>query len=414
MNKILSLVKKRYIVLFPIVSMIFIAQFDKYSELTSSGTFGAALRLCIPICLAGVGAIYSERSGIVNIGLEGMMIMGTWFGAWAGWLYGPWYGVLAGFLGGALFGLIHAIGTVTFQVDHIVSGVAINILAAGVARFLSVVAYADVPSGGATQSPRVDDRISQISIPYLSGGEINDEKTFDLFGSLESLDIFLISDIFGLLGGLTRNISLFSILALSLVPISVWILWSTNFGLQLRSVGEYPVGSESVGVNVYLMKYIGVTASGAFAGLAGAYLVIESAGIYREGQTGGRGFIGLASMIFGNWKPLGTFLGSGLFGYADSLQLRSEESVHGLLLLIVLILLLVAIRSFFAKKIKSAVGALSVAILFAIWFFNSSTVPNEFVFFTPHITTLIVLSFASQRLRMPKFIGKSYRKGEAT
>ena len=119
-------------------------------------------------------------------------------------------------------------------------------------------------------------------------------------------------------------------------------------------------------------------------------------------------------MIFGNWKPLGTFLGSGLFGYADSLQLRSEESVHGLLLLIVLILLLVAIRSFFAKKIKSAVGALSVAILFAIWFFNSSTVPNEFVFFTPHITTLIVLSFASQRLRMPKFIGKSYRKGEAT
>ena len=176
MNKILSLVKKRYIVLFPIVSLIFIAQFDKYSELTSSGTFGAALRLCIPICLAGVGAIYSERSGIVNIGLEGMMIMGTWFGAWAGWLYGPWYGVLAGFLGGALFGLIHAIGTVTFQVDHIVSGVAINILAAGVARFLSVVAYADVPSGGATQSPRVDDRISQVSIPYLSGGEINDEN----------------------------------------------------------------------------------------------------------------------------------------------------------------------------------------------------------------------------------------------
>ena len=153
MNKLFSFIKKRYLIIVPILLLIFVAQIERYSELTSSGTFGAALRLSIPICLAGVGAIYSERCGIVNIGLEGMMVIGTWFGAWAGWFYGPWYGVLAGLLGGALFGLIHAVGTITFQVDHIVSGVAINILAAGVARFLSVVAYADVPAGGATQSP---------------------------------------------------------------------------------------------------------------------------------------------------------------------------------------------------------------------------------------------------------------------
>ena len=102
------------------------------------------MRLAIPILLAGLGGIFSERSGVVNIGLEGMMIMGTWFGAWAAWLYGPWYGImLQVFFGGAMFGLIHAIATVSFQVDHIVSGVAINILAAGVARFLNVVAYAD-------------------------------------------------------------------------------------------------------------------------------------------------------------------------------------------------------------------------------------------------------------------------------
>ena len=255
MNRLFQFLKKRYLVFIPIILLIFVAQIDRYSELTSSGTFGAALRLCIPICLAGVGAIYSERCGIVNIGLEGMMVIGTWFGAWAGWFYGPWYGVLAGLLGGALFGLIHAVGTITFQVDHIVSGVAINILAAGVARFLSVVAYADVPAGGATQSPRVDERIEKISIPYLSGGKINESDTADVFGSLEALDLFLISDLFGLLGGLTRNISYFSILAVLLVPVSVWILWSTSFGLQLRSVGEYPVGSESVGVNVYLIFF---------------------------------------------------------------------------------------------------------------------------------------------------------------
>ena len=412
MNKLFSFIKKRYLIIVPILLLIFVAQIERYSELTSSGTFGAALRLSIPICLAGVGAIYSERCGIVNIGLEGMMVIGTWFGAWAGWFYGPWYGVLAGLLGGALFGLIHAVGTITFQVDHIVSGVAINILAAGVARFLSVVAYADVPAGGATQSPRVDERIEKISIPYLSGGKINESDTADVFGSLEALDLFFISDLFGLLGGLTRNISYFSILAILLVPVSVWILWSTSFGLQLRSVGEYPVGSESVGVNVYLMKYIGVTISGAFAGLAGAYLVIESAGIYREGQTGGRGFIGLAAMIFGNWKPFGTFLGSSLFGYADSLQLRSEESVHGLLIIIVCVLFVVGIRSFIKKNLRTAIVSFIFSGLFLFWFLNSSTIPNEFVFFTPHITTLIVLSFASQRLRMPKFIGKAYKKGE--
>ena len=131
----INFVKKHYLIILPIVFIVLIAQMDKYYQLTTSGTFGASIRLAIPICLAGLGGMFSERTGVVNIGLEGMMIMGTWFGAWAAWLYGPWYGILAGILGGALFGLIHAVGTVTFQVDHIVSGVAINILAAGVARF---------------------------------------------------------------------------------------------------------------------------------------------------------------------------------------------------------------------------------------------------------------------------------------
>jgi ABC-type uncharacterized transport system permease subunit len=400
--------KKNYLIFLPIAFIVLIAQVDKYDQLTTSGTFGAAIRLAIPICLAGLGGMFSERTGVVNIGLEGMMIMGTWFGAWAAWMYGPWYGILAGIIGGAMFGLIHAIGTVTFQVDHIVSGVAINILAAGVARFLNVVAYADQPTQSATQSPRIDGQVGDFTLPYLSGGS----ETSNFFGYLQDLDVPFLSDFAGLLLGATSNLSYISIFALTLIPIAAWVLWSTSFGLQMRSVGELPTGSESLGVNVYLMKYIGVMISGGFAGLAGAYLVLESSGIYREGQTAGRGFIGLASMIFGNYKPLGIFLGSGLFGFADALQLRSDEAVHGLLILISLILLIITIKQFIEKKYMNSAISIALSIAFLIWFLNSETVPSEFVYFTPHITTLIVLSSASQKLRMPKKVGQPYRKGE--
>ena len=404
----INVLKKNYLIILPIVFIVLIAQVDKYDQLTTSGTFGAAIRLAIPICLAGLGGMFSERSGIVNIGLEGMMIMGTWFGAWAAWLYGPWYGILAGIIGGAMFGLIHAVGTVTFQVDHIVSGVAINILTAGVARFLNVVAYADQPTQSSTQSPRIDGEVGDFTMPYLSGGG----ETPSLFGYLQDLDIPFISDLSGLLLGATSNLSYISIFALVLIPIAAWVLWSTPFGLQMRSVGELPTGSESLGVNVYLMKYIGVMISGGFAGLAGAYLVLESSGIYREGQTAGRGFIGLASMIFGNYKPLGIFMGSGLFGFADALQLRSDDAVHGLLVLISLILLIISIKQLIDKKYINAALSVSLSIGFLVWFLNSETVPSEFVYFTPHITTLIVLSSASQKLRMPKKVGQPYRKGE--
>jgi ABC-type uncharacterized transport system permease subunit len=400
--------KKNYLIFLPIAFIVLIAQVDKYDQLTTSGTFGAAIRLAIPICLAGLGGMFSERTGVVNIGLEGMMIMGTWFGAWAAWMYGPWYGILAGIIGGAMFGLIHAIGTVTFQVDHIVSGVAINILAAGVARFLNVVAYADQPTQSATQSPRIDGQVGDFTLPYLSGGS----ETSNFFGYLQDLDVPFLSDFAGLLLGATSNLSYISIFALTLIPIAAWVLWSTSFGLQMRSVGELPTGSESLGVNVYLMKYIGVMISGGFAGLAGAYLVLESSGIYREGQTAGRGFIGLASMIFGNYKPLGIFLGSGLFGFADALQLRSDEAVHGLLILISLILLIITIKQFIEKKYMNSAISIALSIAFLIWFLSSENVPSEFVYFTPHITTLIVLSSASQKLRMPQKIGQPYRKGE--
>ncbi|MGH3441525.1 MAG: ABC transporter permease [Nitriliruptorales bacterium] len=379
-------------------------------ELTSSANFGAALRLAVPIALAGLGGLYAERTGIINIGLEGMMILGTWSAGWAGWHYGVWWGVAFGVLGGIAGALLHSVATVNFGVDHIISGVAINILALGVARFLSVVIYVPGTGGGSTQSPRVQGDVGEFTLPFLAGGKLGPWRTPDLFGGLERLDWFLVSDIGGLLKGLTGRLSLLTIIALLLIPFTWWFLWRTPLGLRLRSAGENPYAAESLGVPVYTVKHIGVLISGALAGLGGAFLVVEAAGIYREGQTGGRGFIGLASMIFGNWRPTGTWLGAGLFGFTDALQLRSEGAVHALLLFLAVALIAVALQRW--RKPRAALVSLAGGAAFFTWFLVTDTVPNEFVFFTPHVVTILVLVFASQRLRMPAADGLRYRKGE--
>ncbi len=384
------------------------------TALTSSGTFGAAIRLGVPILLAGLGALYAERAGVVNIGLEGMMILGTWFGAWAGVEFGAWPGVLFGVLGGALGGLVHAVATVTFGIDHIVSGVAINILAAGVARFLSVVAFTG-HGGGATQSPQVTGSIQKVTVPFLAGGDLIGWRTPDLFGWIEGRRWVVVSDLAALLKGLTSEISLLTVLAFALVVLSYYVLWRTAFGLRLRSVGEHPVAAESLGVRVYTMKYVGVVISGGMAGLGGAYLVLEAAKIYRENQTAGRGFIGLAALIFGNWRPGGVAAAAGIFGYADSLHLRSESAAHGLLLFVAIALGAGAIW-FAARRRRPAAAAAMAAIggLTLVWFLSTDTVPREFVFFLPHLTTLLVLSLASQRLRPPAADGRPYRRGQAS
>ena len=381
-------------------------------DLTSSGTFGAALRLGTPIFLAGLGGVYAERVGIVNIGLEGMLILGTWFGAWAGWQWGPWTGLVVGVLAGMLGGLLHALATVTFNVDHIVSGVALNILAFGGMRFLSVVTYGAETGGGATQSPPISDVIGKASVPVLSGGEIMGWESPDLLGSLESQRWFFLSDLAGLLRGLTVDVSWAVIVAVALVPATWWFLWRTPLGLRMRSVGEHPVAAESLGVNVYRMKYLGVILSGGMAGLGGAILVTEFARIYREGQTGGRGFIGLASMIMGNWRPGGAAAAGGLFGFTFALELRDEPAVHALLLLIALAGMAAGIWMGYRKKWAPAVWLVGAGLAALVVFFSTDSIPREFVFVAPYVTTLVVMSLASQHLRMPAADGRPYRRGQ--
>lgn len=373
-------------------------------ELTSSGTAGAALRLAVPIGLAALGGLWAERAGVVNIGLEGMLILGTWFGAYVGFEVGPWWGVLAGLAAGAVGGLLHAIATVTFGVDHVVSGVAINLLGAGVAQYLSQVFYGDgqVPGAGPTQSAVVSP-LPDVSLPLLSSGP-------DLLRDLEGTGLFFLSDAAGILGGLTRDVSLLTLLAVLLVPLSFFVLWRTSFGLRLRSVGENPVAADSLGVAVYRMKYAAVVVSGAMAGLGGASLIIGS--IYREGQTAGRGFIGLAAVIFGNWRPGGLAAGAGLFGYADALQLRAGNAVRGLLLLVALLLVVIAVVQLVRRRLPMTVAALGIGLAFFLWYSVVDSVPTQLVGFTPHLVTLVVLAAASQRLRPPAADGQPYRRGQ--
>ena len=373
--------------------------------LTSSSTFATALLLAVPIGLAALGGLFSERAGVVNIGLEGMLILGTWGAGYAGYQWG-WAGaIIGGVLFGAAGGLVHAVATVTFGVDHVVSGVAINILAAGIVRFLSELIYVDNPAGGGvTQSPALSSRPPSFSLPVLSDGP-------DLLGDLADRQWFLVSDVAGLLRGATSGVGVLTLVAVLLVPISYVVLWRTAFGLRLRSCGENPAAADSLGVPVYRMKYIAVVISGGLAGLGGVALVFV-ANTYREGQTGGRGFIGLAALIFGNWRPGGLAAGAGLFGFADGLQLRSRTAVVALLLLLAVLLLAVAVLQTVRGKYLQAVLAAGFAVLSLVGFLTIEELPEGIVSFTPHLITLLVLSLASQRLRMPKADGLVYRRGE--
>lgn len=394
-----------------VVALALVRVLTGADDLTSAGTFSATLRLAVPIALVALGGVFAERTGVVNIGLEGMMILGTWFGAYGAVQYGPWWGVVLGIVGGALGGLVHAVATVTFNVDHVVSGVALNILGAGVARFLSVLAYTGdgaIEGGGSTQSPRTAG-IANVDLPFLAGGF----DTPDVLGRIARWRWFVISDVAAALRALTGNLSWLTILTFALIAGSVWLLWHTALGLRMRSVGEHPSAAESLGVDVYRMKYLGVVLSGAFAGLGGAFLVLEASGFYREGQTGGRGFIGLAAVIFGNWHPVGAAAGALLFGFADALQLRNADAVHALLLFIAFAAGLGALWAAWRRKRVQAIVLAVVTAGFAVWFATSDTVPNQFVFFTPHLATLLVLAFATQRLRPPAADGVGYRKGQS-
>jgi len=198
--------------------------FDNTSLLTAEGSSRAMLRWGVPILLAGLGGLFSERAGVVNIGLEGMMVLGTWFGAWGALEFGAWWGVLIGALGGALGGVLHEVATVQFGVDHVISGVAINILAQGFTRFMSSEVFAKRfkdDGGSITQSPRVP-TVGRFTFPFLAGGKLGGWKTPDVLGWFERKHWFFVSDISGIVRGLVSTMSWVTVFAVAMVPFAAW------------------------------------------------------------------------------------------------------------------------------------------------------------------------------------------------
>lgn len=399
-------------VIFALLGILLLTVVQTLSDterLTAVSTSREMLRWAIPVLLAGLGGLFAERAGVVNIGLEGMMILGMWFGAWGALEFGPWIGLLVGVGGGALGGLLHALATVTFGVDQIISGVAINVLAPGITRYLSQEVW-----GSPTQSPSTPG-IGDWDVPVLAGGSIFGWESPDILLTIGKWEWWFISDVADLTRGVMRGTSLLAIMALLLVPISAWVLWRTGFGLRLRISGEHPQAGEAQGINIYKYKYIAVIISGALAGLGGVIISSpELSGQFLEGNSNGRGFIGLAAVIFGNWRPVGILLGSLLYGYVFGLDLKDLDGTASRALLLVNTIALsgVAVWALTKRRTVDAVAAILLAGAAFIWWMLAETVPGWWSNILPYVVVLIVLIFFSQRLRPPAAAGDPYRRGE--
>ena len=259
-----------------------------------SALIAAMLRFATPLTLAALGGIVSERSGVVNIGLEGMMLMGAFFGILGSDLTGSWVlGLLLGMAAGGVLALVHAAFSIHLRADQIVSGTAINLLALGITGYVYVDHYGD------QGTPDDIARVPDIRLPVIE-------------------DIPFVGDAIG-------HANLLTWLALVLVGVLSVILFRTARGLRLRSVGEHPRAAETAGISVYGTRYVAVVTSGMLAALGGAYLSIAFLGSFNEGMTQGRGFIALAAVIFGNWRPVGALAAALLFGFSSALAQRLPE-----------------------------------------------------------------------------------------
>ncbi len=293
-----------------------------------------ALRAAVPLMLGSLSGLFCERSGVVNIGIEGMMLAGA-FGAFVikvatnSWPLG--LSLLAATISalviGGLMGFFHAVMSIRFKVDQIISGTVIIILASGLTTYLF---DPTVSSEG---------KFGNIAIPLLSEIPVIGRVIFD-------------------------NAPV-TYAALILVVVVNYMLFRSKWGLRTRAVGEHPRAADTVGIPVNRMRYMNVTIGGMVAGLAGAFLVLEAVGQFKEGMTAGRGFISLAALIFGNWTPVGAFSASILFGYTQALQ--NELLLAGI-----------------------------------------TTVPRHFISMIPYVTTLVVLAGFVGTARPPAALGTPY------
>jgi ABC-type uncharacterized transport system permease subunit len=259
-----------------------------------SALLAAMLRYATPLIFASIGGLFSERAGVVNIGLEGMMLTGAFFAIMsADKLDSWWLGLIVGMLSGGALALVHAFFAIHLRADQIVGGTAINFLALGLTGYLFIDIYGT--DGTPTDIPEIPD----VRLGFLDGTGF----AGDIFGQL-NLMIWL---------------------ALLLIPTTWVVMFKTPIGLRIRAVGEHPRAADTVGINVYAVRYAAVVVSGMLAAAGGAYLSIGFVNSFAENMTAGRGFIALAALIFGNWRPFGAAAACMLFGFSSALAQRLPE-----------------------------------------------------------------------------------------
>jgi ABC-type uncharacterized transport system permease subunit len=323
-----------------VVAFCFVAAFmiwaarDKSMDLV--GMMNTSLVRATPIALAALCGVISERAGVVNIAIEGIMLMAALISVMVATLaHNLYVGLLAGMLAGMFVAALHAILVIQFKVDQIISGVAINIIGTGATSFIS-------------------NRYMQSNIDALNNS-----------GVFPNISIPLLDKI-PIVGPVIFENNIIVYIMLILVALTYVLLFYTPWGLRTRAVGEHPKAADTLGVNVYLTRYINVILGGLIAGIGGSYFTIGSVGRFDQLMTAGKGFIGLAAMIFGNWNPVGALGSSLIFGFADSLQIKMQ-------------------------------------IL-------QTPIPTEFLQMAPYIVTIIVLAGVVGRVHPPAADGTAYEK----
>ena len=299
-----------------------------------TGMLQATVVRAVPIALAAMAGILCERVAVINIGIEGMLLAGAFAGALFGSIFGNFFGLILAVLVGGFFGFILALLVVTFRVDQIIAGVAINIFVLGITSFLT-------------------------SHLLKSNPELNDAPVF------KSINLPVLSDI-PVLGPVLFKQNIFVYFSIFIVIISTYYLFKTAYGLRARAVGEHPKAAETLGISVLKTRFHHVIMGGMIAGFGGAWFTLGSVGRFDEGMTGGRGFIGLAAMIFGRWHPVGALFAALIFGFADSLQQK-------------------------------------LAIL-------RTPIPSEFLAMAPYLVTIIVVAGIVGNAKPPQAIGQAYVK----
>lgn len=258
------------------------------------------IRLSTPLILAALGGLFSERSGVINIALEGMMLSGAFTAAAVTARTGnPWLGLFAAAIAGLLVAFIHAVASIEYKADQVVVGTAINILFLGIPALVSGAMFES--TGATPQLPR-EQVLPDWNIPLIS----SIPKVNEVLSGHKPIVYF----------------------ALAMVPITYYVLFKTRFGLRLRAVGENPEAADTAGVSVAKLRYAGVMLSGVLAAIGGAYLSIGQNSLFTRNMTAGRGFIALAALIFGKWHPVGALLACLLFGVAEAISIRMQGVVN--------------------------------------------------------------------------------------